>query len=99
MGSVDNVDYNAGMNDELPLIQASEIGSYVYCNRQWWLERVEEIEVTNPQTVKAIERGVKYHQNHAETVKMIESQQTIVIVLVLLVAAGAAGWIFAWLMA
>ena len=87
------------MNDELPLIQASEIGSYVYCNRQWWLERIEGIEVTNPQTVEAIERGIAYHQHHAETVKAIESRQTAVIILLLLVAAGAAGWVVAWLMA
>lgn len=87
------------MNDELPLIQASEVGSYVYCNRQWWLERVEGIEVTNPKTVEAIEKGIIYHENHAKTVKTIESQQTIVIILLLLVAAGAAGWLFAWLMA
>lgn len=87
------------MNDDLPLIQASEIGSYIYCNRQWWLERVEEVEVTNPHAVKAIARGMAYHRNHAETVQTIETRRMIVIILSLLVAAGVSGWLVAWLIA
>ena len=48
------------------IIRASEIGTYMFCNRAWWLRRVEEQESTN---FAEMARGTRRHEQHARSVR------------------------------
>ncbi len=48
------------------IIRASDIGTYMFCNRAWWLKRAEEYESTN---VAEMVRGTRRHESHSRTVK------------------------------
>jgi len=47
------------------IIQASEIGLYVYCKRAWWLKHVKGERATNYQD---LERGSRVHERHGRSV-------------------------------
>jgi hypothetical protein len=47
-----------------PIIRASEIGRWVYCQRAWWLSK-EGYENRN---VAALQTGLDVHQQHARQV-------------------------------
>ena len=36
-----------------PVIRASEIGEYVYCERAWWLRRVRGVRSTNTAVLRS----------------------------------------------
>lgn len=46
-------------------IRASEITSYVYCSRAWWLRRTQR---AKPQNVRELKQGTQHHQHHGRTV-------------------------------
>ena len=48
-----------------PVISASEVGRFVYCQRAWWLERVVGQEPANSE---ALERGRRSHHDHGRLV-------------------------------
>lgn len=48
------------------ILTASEIGSYLYCNRSWWLGKVGGYQPVN---VEQLEMGVWVHEEHFETVE------------------------------
>jgi CRISPR/Cas system-associated exonuclease Cas4 (RecB family) len=48
-----------------PLIRASEIGEYVYCQRAWWLHHSQGIE---PAGRERRERGRTLHTQHGQQV-------------------------------
>ncbi len=50
------------------LIRASEIGTYVYCHRAWWLRAVLEIEPAERE--ERLERGVMVHRRHGTRVRL-----------------------------
>ncbi len=91
------------MNNE-PEISASEINRYIYCNRQWYLERKfrkpkarKKPEVKKPQAKhqnkkKAretpIARGLKFHSNYMRTLQI---KRTAAKVLLFLFFAAAVG--------
>ncbi|MEM8861714.1 MAG: hypothetical protein AAGD96_25595, partial [Chloroflexota bacterium] len=52
--------------NEKQIIRASEIGSYLYCNRSWWLKRVEGEESRN---INEMARGTQKHAQHARSVR------------------------------
>ncbi|MBK8430637.1 MAG: hypothetical protein IPL28_04830 [Chloroflexi bacterium] len=47
------------------LINASEIGEYVYCNHAWWLQRVHNLQSTN---VRELAAGTAHHEAHGRAV-------------------------------
>lgn len=51
---------------ESNVLQASEIGEYVYCHRAWWLGRVLGVPHANRD---ALEAGVKGHCAHGSAVR------------------------------
>ena len=53
---------------EASQISASEIGEYVYCNRQWWLKRVEGVRPAK-RAQERMESGVRYHDEHWQLVQ------------------------------
>lgn len=46
-------------------IRASEIPTYVYCRRAWWLKRRHHVPAQN---VRQLDRGSRYHQHHGRMV-------------------------------
>ena len=46
-------------------IQASEISSYVYCRRSWWLKRKKGV---TSQNVRELRAGTQHHQQHGKLV-------------------------------
>lgn len=68
----------------LPVIRASEIGEYVYCERAWWLRRVAGLE---PAGHERREYGTVLHRRHGRAVA--GSQALILLGAALLVVAVA----------
>ena len=48
------------------IIRASEIGTYLFCNRAWWLKRIEGRESQN---TLEMSRGTTRHESHSRTVR------------------------------
>lgn len=46
-------------------IRASEISTYVYCQRAWWLRRRQGAQ---PQNIRQLQQGTQYHQQHGRLV-------------------------------
>ena len=47
-------------------IQASDIATYVFCRRAWWLQRAEG---HVPQNFREMKAGQQFHQQHGRTVQ------------------------------
>lgn len=47
------------------IVRASEIGSFIYCARAWWLHRVKGYQ---PDNVTDLERGDAVHLAHGRTI-------------------------------
>lgn len=55
------------MQQNLPLIQASELAQYGFCQRAWWLGTVKGESSVNR---SALARGVQTHRSHADKVRI-----------------------------
>jgi len=55
------------MRQNLPLIQASELAQYGFCQRAWWLGTVKE---ESPVNQSAVAKGVQTHRSHANKVRV-----------------------------
>ena len=62
-----------------PVIRASEIGSYVYCRRAWWLKRTAGFEPAGKDEVFA--RGIAAHAGHGRLVRRASWQRRAALVL------------------
>lgn len=66
------------MSDEWQqYITASEINDFLYCNHQWWLKRVEGVQVSAA-SVRRLERGTEYHDNHWEDVRKVVRNERVI---------------------
>lgn len=65
-----------------PVIRASEIGSYVYCRRAWWLKRSAGFEPAGKGEVFA--RGIAAHAGHGQLVRRTSWQRKAALVLLAL---------------
>ncbi len=69
------------------IISASEIGSFVYCARAWWLYRVCGYESQN---YDAFSAGLRAHDQHGRAViRQTIMQQAGVVLLILALCLGA----------
>lgn len=53
-------------NNQREIISASEVGSYIYCNRAWWYKRIDGRESRN---ITEMQLGTRQHGRHAWIVK------------------------------
>ena len=53
-------------NQHKEIIRASDIGTYLFCNRAWWLKHVEGQQSAN---IVEMSRGTRQHEKHSRTVK------------------------------
>lgn len=49
------------------VIKASELGSFLYCQRAWWYQLQGEPSANQ----SAMDAGTQAHQNHARKVKLV----------------------------
>lgn len=57
---------NSGMENNLPLIQASELAQYSFCQRAWWLGTVKKLPSVNQ---SRLDRGTARHAQHGQQVR------------------------------
>ena len=60
------MDESALIHHSNRVLTASEIGSYVYCSRAWWLDKVGGYE---PLNVRVLEMGEQVHEEHGREVQ------------------------------
>ena len=60
-------------------IRASEVGEYVYCNRQWWLKRVHGV---RPISLEKMEMGTSYHNEHWQALEKVVRNEKLIMVLI-----------------
>ena len=53
------------MGKDRSLVRASDIGSWTFCNRAWWLANIKDVPHRNP---AALHRGNEVHQAHGRQV-------------------------------
>ena len=54
--------------DNLPMIRASELNQYSFCQRAWWLGTIKGIPSNNQ---AALTRGVQLHHSHENQVRAV----------------------------
>jgi hypothetical protein len=54
------------VDNQKPIIRASEISQYAFCTRAWWLGRVKGYQTIN---VSAMRRGTTHHEAHGRDVE------------------------------
>lgn len=62
------------MSRPIPPINASEVGSFVYCPRAWWLRRVEGLE---PADIEPLRQGQALHRRHFRSVRRMSLLQVL----------------------
>jgi hypothetical protein len=70
------------MAKDRSLVRASDIGAWAFCNRAWWLAKVQKATHENP---AALSRGDKAHAAHGQAVTQANRLQRVGL---FLVAAG-----------
>ena len=68
------------------IVRASEIGSYAYCARAWWLRRVKGYQ---PANLQDIERGNAVHLTHGRSVARSSRWQRWAYFILILAAVSA----------
>ncbi|MEI2692474.1 MAG: hypothetical protein V9H69_23250 [Anaerolineae bacterium] len=66
-----------------PVIRASELGDYVYCERAWWLRRVQGVATRN---TAALQAGQRAHDRHGRAVAAVQTQRRLALLLLALAA-------------
>ena len=77
--------------DSSRILTASEIGSYLYCSRSWWLNKVSGYQ---PANVEELEIGQWLHEEHGHEVRRASRMNQIAIALV----AGAVLLALVWVL-
>jgi hypothetical protein len=75
-------------------VRASDISSFIYCQRSWWLTRIVGLE---PDALLRRQRGTHAHQQHAWLVWLMQLMRSTGIGLLLLAGLAALGvWLGWW---
>ena len=82
------------MAKDRSLVRASDIASWTYCHRAWWLAHVQQAENENPQ---ALRRGDRAHQRHGAGLVRSSQLQRLGLILVLAGLALAILALLLWL--
>jgi|YNPBryBLVA2012_1023415.scaffolds.fasta_scaffold08596_3 hypothetical protein len=62
-----------------PIIRASEIGRFIYCNRAWWYDR----RGVAPANMRELERGAAYHRQHGQALRRANALRALALLLLL----------------
>jgi CRISPR/Cas system-associated exonuclease Cas4 (RecB family) len=75
------------MSDKI--IRASEIGEYLYCNRSWWLRRVQG---RTSQNVRELTAGTAHHEAHGRMVQRANITQKLALLFLFAAVLAFAYW-------
>jgi CRISPR/Cas system-associated exonuclease Cas4 (RecB family) len=70
------------------IIRASEIGSYLYCQRAWWYQ----VHGYQPENTIELARGKEIHAQHSRGVRLSQGLALIALFLILAAIVMAALW-------
>ena len=74
------------MNErEERLIRASEVGTYAYCARAWWLQTVRGLPSRN---VRAMHAGRRRHERHGQLLRQAQRWRALAYSLLMLALAS-----------
>lgn len=79
------------MGQKKKYIRASEIGTYIYCERSWWLQNVQG---EQSQNVRALEHGTAFHEDHGRAVAFASTARRIAYGLIVICLLIVAYWLF-----
>ena len=77
-------------NDGRRIIRASEVGTFSYCARAWWLGPVQG---RRPDDVRRLQAGQAVHERHGRHVLLSTALMRLAYLLVLLAAVAGAAWL------
>ena len=86
------------MAKDRSLVRASDIGSWAFCRRAWYLVQVRGVAHARPEV---LQRGTDAHAQHGQQVRRAGTMQRIglwliifgVLLVTLLIVAAAMGWV------
>ncbi|MEI6045990.1 MAG: hypothetical protein WCS37_16695 [Chloroflexota bacterium] len=70
---------NRTKRKKLPIIRASEIGTYLYCRRAWWLRRMGGFQPEDPGGRFA--QGIAGHARHGRQLRLAQFQRRMALLL------------------
>lgn len=79
------------MNQQDPIIRASEISQYAYCARAWWLGRVRGYRSSN---LAAMRQGTARHRTHGRAVEGYHLLRRLAVALLVLAVVSLLVWLF-----
>ena len=85
------------MAKDRSLVRASDIGAWTFCQRAWWLSRVQGVKHRDPAKLR---RGDESHHRHGQQVVHAVRVQQVGVLLILIGLTAVAGglvWLFAGL--
>jgi hypothetical protein len=78
------------MNEQDPILRASEIGQYAFCARAWWLGRVKGYRSVN---VAAMRLGTIQHRRHGRAVEGYHLARWLAAALLVLAVVALLAWL------
>ncbi len=78
------------MNQQDPIIRASEISQYAFCARSWWLQRVRGYRSSN---LAAMDQGAARHRTHGRTVERYHLSRRLAVALLVLAGLSLLVWL------
>jgi hypothetical protein len=77
-------------DDGRRIIRASEVGTFSYCARAWWLGSVQG---RRPDDVHRLQAGQAVHERHGQHVLLSTTLMRLAYLLLLLAGVAGAGWL------
>lgn len=77
-------------DDGRRIIRASEVGTFSYCARAWWLGSVQG---RRPDDVRRLQAGQAVHERHGRHVLLSTALMRLAYLLLLLAGLAGAGWL------
>jgi hypothetical protein len=84
---------SASAREGLPLVRASDLATWAYCRRAWWLARVQNVA---PGDAAPLEAGAAFHTAHGRALDRARWLRRLGIVLLVIALAGAAALLVIW---
>ena len=78
------------VNQQDPIIRASEISQYAFCARSWWLQRVQGYRSSN---LAAMDQGAARHRTHGRAVERYHLLRRLAVALLVLAGAALLVWL------
>ena len=67
------------MSKDRSLVRASDLGSWAFCHRAWWLREVQDAQHANP---AVLAQGNAAHKTHGRQVQSAQRQSKLGLILV-----------------